>query len=142
MPAWPMPVGQGFGNSPPTYNRTCITMNPDTQLHDASAFDRRSRWAKRAATRQQILHHDHFPVPFRGSFVWLLWMFLHLMLILTVRNKLIVFIDWSRAYTTKNTALRIKIRKQMINGQLVIHGIVHADFRVFLASVTRKKAGN
>jgi NADH dehydrogenase len=46
----------------------------------------------------------------KGFFAWLVWMFLHLMLILSVRNKLIIFINWSWAYITKNTALRIIIR--------------------------------
>ena len=46
----------------------------------------------------------------KGFFAWLIWMFLHLMLILSVRNKLIVFINWTWAYITKNTALRIIIK--------------------------------
>ena len=50
-------------------------------------------------------------VHLKGFFAWLIWMFLHLMLILSVRNKLIVFINWTWAYITKNTALRIIIRE-------------------------------
>lgn len=46
----------------------------------------------------------------RGFIAWLIWMFLHLMLILSVRNKLIIFINWSWAYITKNTALRIILK--------------------------------
>ncbi len=46
----------------------------------------------------------------KGFFAWIIWMFLHLMLILNVRNKLIVFINWSWAYFTKNTALRIILK--------------------------------
>ncbi len=49
-------------------------------------------------------------VHLKGFFAWLIWMFLHLMLILSVRNKLIVFINWTWAYITKNTALRIIIK--------------------------------
>ena len=44
---------------------------------------------------------------FKGFFAWLVWMFLHLMLILSVRNKLIIFINWAWAYVTKDTALRL-----------------------------------
>jgi NADH dehydrogenase len=44
---------------------------------------------------------------FNGYFAWLIWMFLHLMLILSVKNKLIIFINWSWAYITKNTSLRL-----------------------------------
>jgi len=46
-------------------------------------------------------------VKLRGYFAWLIWMFLHLMLILSVRNKLIIFINWAWAYVSKDTALRL-----------------------------------
>lgn len=49
-----------------------------------------------------------FPfVKFRGRFAWLVWMFLHLMLILSVRNKLVIFINWAWNYITKNSSLRL-----------------------------------
>jgi len=44
---------------------------------------------------------------FKGFFAWLVWMFLHLMLILSVKNKLIIFINWAWAYVTKDTSLRL-----------------------------------
>lgn len=34
-------------------------------------------------------------------------MFLHLMLILSVRNRLVIFINWAWLYLTKNTSLRL-----------------------------------
>ena len=46
-------------------------------------------------------------VNFKGYFAWFIWMFLHLMLILSVRNKIIILINWSWNYFTKNTALRL-----------------------------------
>ncbi len=46
-------------------------------------------------------------IKFKGYFAWLVWMFLHLMLILSVKNKLIIFINWAWAYLTKNTSLRL-----------------------------------
>lgn len=46
-------------------------------------------------------------VKLKGYFAWLIWMFLHLMLILSVKNKLIIFINWAWAYVTKNTSLRL-----------------------------------
>lgn len=49
---------------------------------------------------------------FKGFLAWLVWMFLHLMLILSVRNKLIIFINWAWAYVTKNTALRLILKDQ------------------------------
>lgn len=53
---------------------------------------------------------------FQGFFAWLTWMFLHLMLILSVRNKLIIFINWAISYTTNDTTLRLILlptRKQV-----------------------------
>jgi NADH dehydrogenase len=50
-------------------------------------------------------------VRFTGLFAWVIWMFLHLMLILSVRNKLIIFINWAWAYITKNTALRLILKE-------------------------------
>jgi len=44
---------------------------------------------------------------FQGVFAWLTWMFLHLMLILSVKNKLIIFIDWAISYFTNDTTLRL-----------------------------------
>ena len=49
-----------------------------------------------------------FPfIRFKGYFAWFIWMFLHLMLILSVRNKIIIFINWAWAYVTKDTSLRL-----------------------------------
>ena len=45
-----------------------------------------------------------------GYFAWLIWMFLHLMLILGVKNKLIIFINWAWAYITSDTSLRLILR--------------------------------
>lgn len=47
---------------------------------------------------------------FKGYFAWLTWMFLHLMLILSVRNKLIIFINWAWAYITRDSSLRLILR--------------------------------
>ena len=44
---------------------------------------------------------------FRGRFAWFVWMFLHLMLILSVRNKIVIFINWAWNYITKNSSLRL-----------------------------------
>ncbi len=44
---------------------------------------------------------------FGGFFAWLIWMFLHLMLILGVKNRLFVFFNWFYAYFTKDQNLRL-----------------------------------
>lgn len=43
----------------------------------------------------------------KGYFAWVIWMFLHLMLILSVKNKLIIFINWAWGYVSKNSSLRL-----------------------------------
>lgn len=49
-----------------------------------------------------------FPfLSFKGFFAWVIWMFLHLMLILSVRNRLVIFINWAWLYLTKSTSLRL-----------------------------------
>jgi NADH dehydrogenase len=48
---------------------------------------------------------------FKGFLAWFIWMFLHLMLILSVKNKLIIFINWAWAYITKDTSLRLILNK-------------------------------
>ena len=47
---------------------------------------------------------------FQGFLAWMVWMFLHLMLILSVRSKIIIFINWAWAYFTKDTSLRLIIK--------------------------------
>ena len=47
---------------------------------------------------------------FKGYFAWLVWMFLHLMLILSVRNKLIIFINWAWSYISRDTSLRLILK--------------------------------
>lgn len=53
---------------------------------------------------------------FQGFFAWVIWMFLHLMLILSVRNKLIIFINWAWAYITKDSSLRLILTQQAKKG--------------------------
>ncbi len=44
---------------------------------------------------------------FGGFFAWLVWMFLHLMLIVGVKNRLAVFFNWLYSYFTKDQNLRL-----------------------------------
>jgi NADH dehydrogenase len=51
-------------------------------------------------------------IRFKGYFAWYVWMFLHLMLILSVKNKLIIFINWAWNYVSKNSSLRLILKVQ------------------------------
>lgn len=46
-------------------------------------------------------------ISFQGWLAWLTWMSLHLMLILSVKNKLFIFINWAISYFTNDTTLRL-----------------------------------
>lgn len=46
---------------------------------------------------------------FQGLLAWYFWMFLHLMLILSVRNKLAIFFNWMWSYVNKDSSLRLII---------------------------------
>lgn len=52
---------------------------------------------------------------FQGTFAWYFWMFLHLMLILTVRNKLAIFFNWMWSYFNKDSSLRLIILPTITN---------------------------
>lgn len=55
-------------------------------------------------------------IKFQGFLAWLTWMFLHLMLIVSVKNRLVIFINWAMSYFTNDTTLRLILlptRKQV-----------------------------
>lgn len=60
-------------------------------------------------------------IKFKGYLAWLVWMFLHLMLILSVKNKLIIFINWAWAYLTKDTSLRLILRPETVLDKNELH---------------------
>ncbi|WP_373514762.1 NAD(P)/FAD-dependent oxidoreductase [Persicitalea sp.] len=47
---------------------------------------------------------------FQGFFAWLVWMFVHLMSIVGVKNRLMVFINWVWNYITYDQSLRLIIK--------------------------------
>ncbi len=47
---------------------------------------------------------------FHGYIAWFFWMFLHLMLILSVRNKLLIFFNWAWNYLAKDSSLRLILK--------------------------------
>jgi NADH dehydrogenase len=47
---------------------------------------------------------------FQGTFAWYVWMFVHLMAILGVKNKVLVFINWLWNYITYDQSLRLIIK--------------------------------
>jgi len=56
-------------------------------------------------------------VSFQGFFAWVLWLFVHLMAILGVKNRLFVFINWAWSYLTYDQSLRLLIKPRQDAGQ-------------------------
>lgn len=47
---------------------------------------------------------------FQGVVAWFAWMFLHLMLMLSARNKFLTFINWTWNFFTKDSSLRLILK--------------------------------
>src|SRR5690606_32019164 len=47
---------------------------------------------------------------FQGRLAWFMWMFVHLMLILGVKKRLLVFINWAYSYFNNDSTLRVLIK--------------------------------
>jgi NADH:ubiquinone reductase (H+-translocating) len=55
---------------------------------------------------------------FQGLIAWFFWMFIHLMAIVGVKNRLIIFINWAYYYFTYDQSLRLIIKPKMREGIL------------------------
>lgn len=49
-------------------------------------------------------------IKFGGFFAWMTWMFVHLMAILGVKNRLLIFINWMWNYITYDQSLRLILK--------------------------------
>lgn len=62
-------------------------------------------------------------VHFGGTVAWLIWMFVHLMSIVGVKNRMLIFINWLWKYFTFDQSLRIilrpsrKARERLLSGE-------------------------
>jgi NADH dehydrogenase len=50
---------------------------------------------------------------FQGLLAWFFWMFIHLMAIVGVKNRLMIFINWAYYYFTYDQSLRLIIKPKM-----------------------------
>jgi len=48
---------------------------------------------------------------FGGWFAWLMWMFVHLMLLVDFRSRLVVFVNWAWSYLFYDKGIRLIVRK-------------------------------
>lgn len=52
---------------------------------------------------------------FHGRLAWFTWMFIHLMLILSVKNKLTIFVNWMFSYFSNDSTLRVLLKSAQKN---------------------------
>jgi NADH dehydrogenase len=50
---------------------------------------------------------------FQGTFAWYVWMMVHLLSILGIKNKLLIFINWVWNYITYDQSLRLIIKPKV-----------------------------
>jgi NADH:ubiquinone reductase (H+-translocating) len=55
---------------------------------------------------------------FQGLVAWFFWMFIHLMAIVGVKNRILIFINWAYYYFTYDQSLRLIIKPKMREGIL------------------------
>ena len=86
-----------------------LMQRQDANLHEFEYADKGSM-----ATVGRNLAVVDIPNPklhFGGFFAWLIWMSLHLFLILGVKNKIQIFINWVYKYFTKDQSLRLLFKE-------------------------------
>jgi NADH dehydrogenase len=81
-------------------------LNPLRDTWDAYEYEDKGSMATIGKHRAVV---DLPKIKFQGIFAWYFWMFLHLMLILSVRNKLAIFFNWMWSYINKDSSLRLII---------------------------------
>src|SRR5690606_36996264 len=80
-----------------------------TQFYDFEYFDKGSMAT--VGRNLAVVDLSKPKLHFSGFFAWLIWMGLHLMLILGVKNRFFVFLNWLYNYVTYNPNLRLIFRE-------------------------------
>jgi NADH:ubiquinone reductase (H+-translocating) len=81
-------------------------MQVNVPLSEFSYFDKGSM----ATIGRNLAVVDLPFISFHGFFAWLTWMFVHLMAIVGVKNRMLIFINWFWNYVTYDQSLRLIIK--------------------------------
>ncbi|MBF6598008.1 MAG: NAD(P)/FAD-dependent oxidoreductase [Fermentimonas sp.] len=101
-------IGQGK-NLARNIHKLDSASNPEVSMKELIQYEYKNLGTMATIGRNKAVVDLPF-IKFKGNLAWFVWMFLHLMLILSVRNKLVVFINWAWNYVTKNNSLRLIIK--------------------------------
>jgi len=88
-----------------------LSANLKRILNNKSAEEFRYRDLGTMATIGRNLAVVELPfIKFQGIFGWYVWMFIHLMSIVGVKNKLVIFLNWAWKYFTYDQSTRLILR--------------------------------
>ena len=79
---------------------------------DWNAFKYKDKGSMATIGRNKAVVDLRF-LKFQGFFAWFVWMFVHLISIIGVKNKLFIFINWVWNYVTYDQSLRLIIRQHV-----------------------------
>ncbi len=85
-------------------------LNALTKGRDMSSFQYKDKGTMATIGRFRAVVDLSF-AKFGGVFAWYIWMFLHLMLLIDFRNRLVVFANWAWSFFNYDRGIRLIIRK-------------------------------
>ncbi|MCA9298001.1 MAG: NAD(P)/FAD-dependent oxidoreductase, partial [Phycisphaerales bacterium] len=94
------PVAIGMGH----HVAACIRADLGGGTRPTYAYKDKGQMAT-IGRRRAVLQSGRFKAS--GMFAWLAWVFVHLMVLVTYRNRLLVFIKWAWAWLTYERASRL-----------------------------------
>jgi NADH dehydrogenase len=90
-----------------------LSINLKRQLKNKTPFEFSYKDLGTMATIGRNLAVVELPwIHFQGIFAWFVWMFVHLMSIVGVRNKLLIFFNWAWKYFNYDQSLRLILRSK------------------------------
>ncbi len=87
--------------------KNLVRLNNKEPMEPFKYFDKGSL----ATIGKNLAVADLGKLHFQGFFAWLIWGFVHLMSLVSARNRIIVFINWAGSYFSNSSGSRLIIRK-------------------------------
>jgi NADH dehydrogenase len=87
--------------------KNLVLMSSGEQPEPFKYFDKGSL----ATVGKNLAVADLGKLRFQGFFAWLIWGFVHLMSLVSARNRLVVLINWAGSYFSNSSGSRLIIRK-------------------------------
>ena len=85
-------------------------MNRGMEVEQWKPFKYHDKGTMATIGRNKAVTEVYGKLKFGGFFAWLMWMFVHLVLIVEFRNKLVIFSNWVWNYFTYDRGTRLIVR--------------------------------